>query len=370
MNPNRRMDSDAKQRNPSGNRKINSKPAPGIQTVMSEAASGFRPPRTHHRRTANRRMDSGAKQRNPSGDRKINTQPASYSQIAMSEAASGFQPPSNRYAGETQTGGWIAARSNAIRRAIARSTPNPRQTFRPPCRKPQADSNLHERTTEEPHTGGWIAARSNAIRRAIARSTPNPRQAVRPSCRKPQADSNRHQTHQRRTANRRMDSGAKQRNPSGNRKINPKPAPDRQTAMSEAASGFQPPSNRYAGETQTGGWIAARSNAIRRAIARSTPNPRQAIRSPCRKPRADSNLHKHTAAEPPTGGWIAAQSNAIRRAIARSTPNPAPSNPPFNPHPRRCTDTPAAKVSLTLRSSPNMVRANNFSSKLLACCMR
>jgi hypothetical protein len=40
-----------------------------------------------------------------------------------------------------------------------------------------------------------------------------------------------------------MDSGAQQHNPSGNRKINPKPAPDSQTAMSEAASGFQPPSN-------------------------------------------------------------------------------------------------------------------------------
>ncbi|CAE6912810.1 conserved protein of unknown function [Pseudomonas marincola] len=33
----------------------------------------------------------------------------------------------------------------------------------------------------------------------------------------------------------------KQRNPSGNRKINPNPAPDNQTVMSEAASGFQPP---------------------------------------------------------------------------------------------------------------------------------
>ncbi|CAE6912827.1 conserved protein of unknown function [Pseudomonas marincola] len=40
-----------------------------------------------------------------------------------------------------------------------------------------------------------------------------------------------------------MDSGAQQRNPSSNRKINPKPAPDRQIAVSEAASGFQPPSN-------------------------------------------------------------------------------------------------------------------------------
>jgi hypothetical protein len=38
-------------------------------------------------------MDSGAQQRNPSDDRKINTQPAPDSQNAMSEAASGFQPP-------------------------------------------------------------------------------------------------------------------------------------------------------------------------------------------------------------------------------------------------------------------------------------
>jgi hypothetical protein len=40
-----------------------------------------------------------------------------------------------------------------------------------------------------------------------------------------------------------MDSGAQQRNPSDDRKINRKPAPYSQTAMSEAASGFQPPSN-------------------------------------------------------------------------------------------------------------------------------
>ena len=239
---NRRMDSDAQQRNPSDDRKINTQPAPDSQNAMSEAASGFQPPRTHRRRIAHRRMDTGAKQRNPSDDRKINTKPTPDSQIAMSEAASGFQPPRThrtRTANRRMDSG-AQQRNPSGDRKINTQTHARQSDRHVGSRKRIPTSKNH--IGAEPHTGGWIATRSNAIRRAIARSTPSPRQTFRPPRRKPQADSNLHQPHHRKTANRRMDSDAKQRNPSSDRKINTQPAPDIQTATPEAASGFQPPS--------------------------------------------------------------------------------------------------------------------------------
>ena len=163
----------------------------------------------------------------------------------------GFQPPAAHHSKIRRTsppnGGWIAARSNAIRRAISQAPMPPSEPVRPPCRKPRSGFQppkkpAFENRRKTQSYGGWIAARSNAIRRAISQAPMPSSDPVRPPCRKPQC-------------------------------------------------GFQPPkkpSFENWRKTQTcGGWIAARSNAIRRAISQAQIPPCESVRPPCPMPPSE-----------------------------------------------------------------------------------
>ena len=149
---------------------------------------------------------------------------------------------------------------------------------------------------------------------------------MRLPCRKPQADSNLRQI------NRRMDSGAAPQSVKPSQTQHQSRA-RLETAMSEAASGFQPPQI-------AGGWIAKRSAAIRRAIARSTSSTRQ--------------THKQT------GGWIAQRSAAIRHDPRKINNKPFIQTPTKKPTRRtlwalsiNCQSIPAVDQRHALRRRPS-----------------